>query len=71
MTDDRLAEIDAWLARFGGDKAEQIAIQAYADARKAHQGGEFPRHIRPYWDQLPRDYRAFLISIARLALEVK
>lgn len=71
MTDPRLAEIDAWIERFGGDKAEQIAIQAYADARKAHRGGEFPKHLRPHWDQMPHDYREFLISIARLALEAK
>lgn len=68
-TDIDLAEIKQWLDSVPDD-ASEIANRAYSASRAQWIGkGEKPKFNRTEWHHLPKDYREFLVSIARYALE--
>lgn len=63
-----LEEIKRWLDSIA-DPAEDIACRAYTNARTAHITGEKPKWCRAMWHDLKPEYREFLTSIARLAIQ--
>ena len=65
-----LEEIDRWIDSIS-DEAANIACRAYILSRGTHVGGELPKFNRTDWHDLRKDYRDFLVSLVRYALERK
>ena len=68
--DIELEEIDRWIDSVS-DPAADLACRAYILSRAAHIGGEMPKFNRTNWHDLRKDYRDFLTSLVRFALERK